>query len=183
MSSIAWQFVACVLAADFVTGFVHWWEDTYGLPTWPVLGEHVIEPNIEHHRHPGLMGAMNRFWDRWWQGGLFALGVMAIAGLVGVLTWHLVAIAAVASLGNEVHTWSHRGQRSGIVGLLQDAALVQTPQQHAKHHRGEFDRYYCTITNITNAVLERLNFWRRLEAVVSLAGVDPKRGSEARSFL
>ncbi len=26
------------LAADLATGAVHWWEDRYGDPAWPVIG-------------------------------------------------------------------------------------------------------------------------------------------------
>jgi ubiquitin-conjugating enzyme E2 variant len=182
MASTCWQIVACVLAADFLTGLVHWWEDTYGLPTWPVLGQLVIEPNLEHHRKPGLMGSMNTFFDRWWQSAVLAGGVCLLAWLAGVLTWHLVTIGCLASLGNEVHAWSHRGGQGWLVKLLQDAAIVQSPAQHARHHRPPFDRYYCTLTNLTNAVLERIEFWRGLEAAIGIAGIRPKRMTAERGY-
>ena len=51
--------VACIFAADLITGLVHWWEDTYGDPDWPVIGEHVVRPNIEHHEFPQLIGTMS----------------------------------------------------------------------------------------------------------------------------
>ena len=42
-------FLSAWLAADLVTGMVHWWEDRYGDPTWPVIGPLIVEPNIRHH--------------------------------------------------------------------------------------------------------------------------------------
>lgn len=182
MASIAWQFVLCVLVADFITGVVHWWEDCYGLPTWPILGKLVIEPNIDHHRNPGLMGHMTGIVTRNYQSVLLFAAVAIVAHAFGLLCWQLVAVGVVASFGNEVHLWSHRGGNR-FVKFLQDACLIQRPEQHAKHHKAPFDAYYCTLTNLTNAVLERVRFWRLAEAFVALFGVRPNRMSAARDFL
>ena len=40
-----------LLLADFVSGIIHWFEDRYGNPKWPVLG-HAIRANQEHHFRP-----------------------------------------------------------------------------------------------------------------------------------
>src|SRR5260370_11065012 len=37
------------LAADFVSGFVHWLGDTWGTPEWVIIGESLIRPFREHH--------------------------------------------------------------------------------------------------------------------------------------
>src|SRR5690242_3232199 len=49
------QVLACILLADFLTGLFHWMEDAYGSADWPVLGKHVIQPNLDHHRNPRAM--------------------------------------------------------------------------------------------------------------------------------
>lgn len=183
VSLIVLQLVACLLVADFITGVVHWWEDCYGLPSWPLIGKEVIEPNIEHHRNPGLMGTVGGIIDRNYQSFVLFSIVAFAAILLGVFCWQLVVVGIFASFGNEVHLWSHRGGNGPIVRFLQDACIVQTPAQHARHHKPPFDKYYCTITNVTNAVLERIAFWRALEWLISKAGVHPKRMTAERSFL
>jgi hypothetical protein len=182
MAAVAWQLVLCLLLADFITGVVHWAEDCYGLPTWPLIGKHVIEPNIDHHRNPGLMGSMGGLFFRNYQSVLLFAVMAAIAWACGVLYWQVIVVGAIASFGNEVHLWSHRGGNR-VVRFLQDACFIQRPEQHARHHKAPYDAYYCTITNVTNAVLERLNFWRFAEAAIGMVGVKPKRMTLARDYL
>jgi len=40
------------LAADLVSGLVHWAADTWGAPDLPILGPAVLGPFREHHRDP-----------------------------------------------------------------------------------------------------------------------------------
>lgn len=44
--------ILIILSADFLSGFIHWWEDAYGNPNWKILGKHIIEPNLNHHTNP-----------------------------------------------------------------------------------------------------------------------------------
>lgn len=183
MAEIGWQIVACVLAADLATGLVHWWEDAYGLPTWPWLGPAVIRPNIEHHLQPWTLGGMGGFAFRNWQSAALACAVCWGAWAMGWLTWQLVLTAALASLGNEVHLWAHHPRRGGpLVARLQELGVLQSPQQHGRHHRPPFEAYYCTLTNFVNPVLEAARFWRLLEmAIEATTGIAPRRGSAERS--
>jgi hypothetical protein len=182
VNTVVLQLVACVLLADLLTGIVHWWEDAYGLPTWPVVGRLVIDPNIDHHLEPNAMGAMTGLVSRNYQAALLAAVTVAAAWLVGLACWQLVVVAGLASAGNEVHLGAHRPDRSGaLVRLLHDMALVQTPQHHARHHRPPFDSHFCTLTNLVNPLLERAGAWRRLELAIAVGfGVIPKRMSAAR---
>jgi len=176
------EVVACLLVADFITGVVHWIEDTYGVPSWPIIGKLVIEPNIEHHQQPGLLGSMSSLALRNYQ-SIIPASFAAIAALLwfGLSAWPFVLIAAISATGNEVHTWSHRKRNSRWVTFLQEAGLVQSPRAHAKHHRPPFDTHFCTLTNFTNEVLELVRFWRIAEFFVwLLLGALPKRMSEER---
>ncbi len=174
------QIVICVFIADFLTGLFHWAEDTYGLPTWPLIGKSVIVPNIDHHRNPGLIGYMSTFISRNYQPFVIALGFIVGFWFVGWLHWTIVLTAVLASFGNEVHTWNHAKTKNWFIRFLWDTGLIQSKRQHAMHHIPPYDKYYCTLTNATNAILEVLNFWRGLEWSLKLVGIKPKRLSPER---
>jgi ubiquitin-conjugating enzyme E2 variant len=178
--------IFCVLIADFITGFVHWFEDTYITPDWPILGKHVGVPNIQHHKHPGWIGTMSSFVSRNMQ--TFSMGAVFIVTYLFFYGWFIPVVftIAVASLGNEIHTWNHRTRNKNPfwIRLLQDTCIVQTPYQHAKHHKKPYDTCYCTITNILNPILDSLNFWRSLEYILWITfGFEVQRGGMKREGL
>jgi len=170
--------LGCVLVADFLTGVVHWFEDTYGLPSWPLLGKAVIEPNIHHHLQPQDL-ANSTFWQRNYQA---LVPLVVVLGLlwwfVGSGAWPIMLTLVLAAVGNEVHVWNHRKPSGNpwFVRFLQASCVIQTPRQHAQHHRAPYDRYFCTLTNLTNEVLELVRFWSGLEWLIwRVSGVRPKR--------
>lgn len=183
MDSLILQILACVLAADVVTGVIHWWEDAYGDPAWPLLGPHVVEPNLRHHERPREIGTASTVVSRNYQTVLPAIAVGAVAfGIWGWSAWPLALVAGLASLGNEVHTWAHRSpaENGRMITFLQAAGIVLTPQQHARHHKPPYDRRFCTLTNVGNAVCDELQLWRALEWLLARCGVPTKRMSPAR---
>lgn len=170
----------CLLIADFITGLVHWIEDTYGVKTWPwPLLTAVVLPNIDHHKNPTFIATMSTLISRNWQTVVPLVGVSLIFLYFGI--WQVALILTLSSFGNEVHAWNHRRKNSFPIDFLQDAAIIQTPQQHARHHKPPYDRYYCTLTNITNAVLERIHFWKGLEYILRVGlNIHPKRMTKER---
>lgn len=170
----------CLVAADFLTGLLHWWEDTYGDPGWPVIGELIVKPNILHHQDPLHFTTAETLFSRNYlqvvPASLLAAGVLFLSPSL----WPVSLTLVVAAFGNEVHAWSHRAKNPWPVRLLQDTGILQAPRQHAKHHHAPFTHYYCTILNVTNAVLESLDFWRRLEYLIAGFGIYPKRGHPER---
>ena len=153
--------VLCFVIADFLTGFFHWFEDTWITPNTPLIGKAIGVHNIEHHRNPSLMGRMGTWITRNTASVILAIIALLIFWIFGIFTWQLVLVAAFASLGNEVHEWNHRTKpKNWLVSFIQDAGLVQTRHQHAIHHKKPYDKYYCVLGNFANAVLERINFWR-----------------------
>lgn len=174
------QIILCTLAADLLTGVFHWWEDTYGRPDWPVIGQHVIRPNLVHHQDPVAMVRMTSFVCRNWQAAaaLTVIGLVLFAG--GRLTWQLALVCALAAVGNETHAWTHSRPQGAMARLLVEMCLVTTPQQHARHHRPPYDAYFCTLTPWLNPILERLHFWRALEAVIWSFRIRPARGTAER---
>ena len=171
--------LVCILIADFITGFIHRIEDTYGVPSWPLLGKSVIEPNIRHHEAPTEFTMASVLYRNY---QVFAVGGLAIliAYLCGYMTWHVVLVAGLAAMGNEIHAWSHKRPKWTIIRLMQDMKLLISPEQHAKHHRKPYNTNYCTITNWLNPVLEVMQFWRTLECILAVVGIKPYRCSVER---
>jgi len=160
-----------VLLADITTGLGHWLEDAYcrrGIGGW--LGTQVCDPNLKHHedQYDFAKGSfIQRNYTTWLIAGSVALFAVAVG-------WYAIAaIACIAAMGNEVHAWSHRKPSHWFPRLLQECAIVQTPQQHAKHHRTPYTTHYCTLTNLCNPILDRLRVWRLLERGIEVVTTIP----------
>lgn len=169
MTTIA--IIIAVLLADFLSGAMHWLEDRYGNPAWPILGPLVIEPNIRHHTDQ-MAFTVGGYWERNWTTIVPALIAAALAYLAGC--WVLALTFAFLSQANEVHAWAHQKCSRPIRGL-QLLGLLQSPDQHAAHHKTPFDTNYCVMTDILNPVLSRIGFWPAVEgAIARLTGLRPR---------
>lgn len=165
-----------VVIADLIVGFVHWLEDRYGKETWPLIGPAIIAPNLLHHAQPRAFLV-----NSWWRSAdlqlLAAALICAVAYGLGVLRWELVAILVLVVNANEVHKWTHRtkAENGWFITWLQDWRLIQGRKQHARHHGGNRDSHYCTLTEFVNPALERIRFWRVLEWIITrFTGVEPR---------
>ena len=165
----ALEVLIVVLIVDFLSGVIHWLEDSFGKPEWPIIGPLIILPNIRHHHRPTAFTRNTWFGSAWILliAGILAVGV---AWLVGALSWQFLLAVALGVNANEIHKWNHmpRSKKPWLVVFLQDWHILQTPRHHSKHHRGRKDSHYCTITNLVNPVLELLGFWRRMEKFIKL---------------
>ena len=157
-----------VLLTDFMSGVGHWLEDTYGAPDRSLVGRLIIVPTLEHHIRPRAFLARS-----WLQscGDLMLAGALLVAAAwaLDLLTWHVVLLAALGSQANQIHKWTHQSPREKgpLVDRLQRLRILQTPREHGRHHQGGKDSHYCTISNLLNPLLERIGFWRRLEALLA----------------
>lgn len=156
-----------LLAVDFLSGIVHWLEDSYFSETTPILGPLVIAPNILHHRLPRhfLKGS---FWDRNNTTMLPCAVVLILGTMAFGFHWQLLLFCLALSFGNELHCWAHRSpQENGrFITFLQEHGWIQTPAHHAVHHTDPKNRAYCILTNVLNPVLDRFEVWRRLEDIL-----------------
>jgi len=168
---IAW------LIADFGSGLVHWWEDRYGNPDWPwPLGEHVVRPNLEHHRDQFAL-TKSGYFER--NCTTLVAALPAAGAALYLKCWAVAAGLIWLSQANEIHSWSH--QRCSLpIRLLQELGLLQNPRSHAIHHQRPFDQNYCVCTDYLNPILAALDFWPRLERIITaLTGIRPRREREA----
>ena len=173
---VAVEIIAVILLADFGSGVLHWLEDSYGRPEWPLSGKWITIPNMIHHHYPTYFTKHS-----WFKSAevLLVLGVviMLFAWYLNILTWHVMLLVAIGINANELHKWNHlpRRKRNKVVVFLQKLTLIQTPAHHAKHHRGSKNTHYCVITNFLNPMLEAISFWRILEqAIQKCLGVHKK---------
>ena len=158
------------LFADLVTGLFHWWEDRIGRVDMPIVGKWLVEPNRLHHVEP-MTFTQGSVADR-------SLACAVAAGIVAAL-WVLafgpsvfcLFFAIGGAVVNEVHRLAHLGKAPGLLGVLQDIGLLQSPAHHAGHHRGEHDQRYLVLTDWLNPVVDRLGLWKRIERLLARMGV------------
>jgi plasmanylethanolamine desaturase len=69
--------------------------------------------------------------------------------------------AVISANANQIHKWAHSAPHENgcLVTLLQKRKLLQTQRHHARHHSGQQNSHYCSVTNFLNPILEELVFW------------------------
>ena len=161
------EIIRTVLAADFVSGFLHWLEDAYGNERWPMTGKWITRPNILHHHKPRYFTKHSWFYSSWLLLCFGAL-VLGVAAVCGFLTWHIWLFVALGSNANEIHKWAHRSaaENGPLITWLQHVRLVQTPRHHAAHHTDPKNSHYCVLTNFLNPLLDAIRFWDFLEETI-----------------
>ncbi len=141
---IALDIVIMVLAVDLGSGLLHWLEDSYGQPHWPLTGKWITRPNMRHHRQPAAFTK-----NSWLRSAAVPLVIgaviIAVAWLCGALTWQVALFVAIAVNANEIHKWSHmpKNKRGMLVSALQDIRLIQTPRHHGRHHSSPLIKWLC----------------------------------------
>ena len=175
LRAVLW-ITACVLLADLITGMVHWAEDHYGDPAWPILGQLVFAPNLEHHEKPRAFLA-GGWWGANWPQIILAVAVAGGTAAVGWLTWQLALVLTLLANANTVHQWAHMTVKETprLVGWMQRMRLIQDRIHHGGHHGGRRDTAYCALTPWVNPVVDRIGLWRAIEAVIKCTtGVKPR---------
>ena len=158
------KLVATWLVTDFISGIVHWLEDSYGHPHMPLVGSYITKPDLLHHYQP------RKFVTNSWFSSSDLLLILCSAALLIALALGrlspMVFVGAVLGVNaNQVHKWCHRTPRENgaLITALQRLHLVQTPRQHHRHHVGNKDAGYCVLTGFLNPILDGCRFWRVIE--------------------
>lgn len=158
--------VLVIMLADFVTGFIHWLEDSYWTEKTPVLGKWLVKPNLEHHRD-GQAFLKKSWLASSWDLMLIGLFVLYFALTLHHFTWEVCLFALITMNANQIHKWAHMTDRNPakpkVIGWLQRVYVLQSPMHHGQHHRKPNNSHYCTVTNWLNPILDAIGFWRGLE--------------------
>ena len=169
-----------ILTADFITGLMHWAEDTWLRPgKSAVLDKYIVNDNIDHHRSPGKIRA-GAYWATNRVCIILALVVGAAFALFHVHLWEPYFVLALLSQSNQIHLWAHSSRPPGPVRALQRTGLLQSTAHHAEHHKRPYASRFCTMTGFLNPILDRVRFWRALEAAIVALGGTVQRATPAR---
>ncbi|KAM9961669.1 hypothetical protein ACTFIR_004525 [Dictyostelium discoideum] len=175
--------VLAMFLADFFSGIVHWAADTWGSLDTPLVGNSFIRSFREHHVVPTQMTHHDVI-ETNGDNCMLTVPILAITALGNItmdstynmfLMSFLVNLCFWVSLTNQIHKWSHTYNVHPLVGFLQKSGIILSKRDHAIHHRNPFDKYYCITNGWLNPWLASINFWKRLENVVTLlTGVLPR---------
>ncbi len=178
--------VTGMTAADFLSGMIHWGADTWGRESIPVLGPRLLHPFRVHHVNPDDF-LRRQFIDTNGDVAVIVIPTLLAAHCVPLddaanvaLASFLAAFAGVGLLTNQIHQWAHMEQPPLPVRGLQRVGLMLRHDAHARHHQQPYDANYCIATGWCNRPLAALDFFRRLERLVTAStGIVPRRDDTA----
>ncbi len=162
------------LFADFASGLVHWFCDTFFEEETPLLGKLLIQPFREHHRDPEAMT---------WH-GFFELNgnnCLAMIPLLTIAWWaegpivanaasqfaysFLFTVALTIFATNQFHQWAHAQDPPAVACWLQRYGIILKPERHDRHHR-DFNREFCMTSGWMNSLLDAVHFFPRVTFAV-----------------
>jgi len=182
-----WVFLcACVLSmsmVDFFSGLAHWVADTWGSLETPIVGGTFIRSFREHHLVPTAMCKHDVFEVNGDNCMLVAPFLLLTASVtpkcndIYYLFVHTFLMVTCFWVGitNQIHKWTHTYKLPKFVQFMMDIGIILSKKDHAVHHRNPFDKYYCITNGWLNPVLANINFWKRLEGVITfVTGYEPR---------
>jgi len=174
-----------MLAADFISGFVHWLCDTWGSVDTPIVGKTLIRTFREHHvdemaitRHDFIetngsnIGSSNLLLAI----GLYSMGHRDNPKTAAFIAVSMAFAAIFVSLTSQIHKWSHQTKPSLPVRLAQRARIILSPEHHNLHHEAPFIRNYCITCGWLNSTLSWIRFFPRFERLITACtGAVPRK--------
>ncbi|PTB62275.1 hypothetical protein BBK36DRAFT_23835 [Trichoderma citrinoviride] len=186
-SSVLYLYIALaifvgILAADIVSGIVHWAADNWGSSSWPGIGPAFIWPFRHHHIDPRSI-TRHGFLELNGNNLIVSIPLLRIASsalgsqdrlsaLTAASFW--LSFALFCGYTNQFHCWAHMEQPPALVRGLQNVGLLMSRQHHHLHHIRPHDCYYCITTGWMNRPLTALGFFPALEkAITTVTGAIP----------
>jgi ubiquitin-conjugating enzyme E2 variant len=181
--------VAAMIAADFLSGLVHWGADTWGTAETPLLGSSLIRSFREHHVDPKSI-THHDFVEANGNSCLVLLPVVTLAlalpiapgaswGLFGATFLGILCFFLAAT--NEIHKRAHQDTPPLPFRVLQRVHVFLPASVHDIHHESPFARYYCITTGWLNAPLTAIGFFSTVERIITrTTGAIPRQDDIGR---
>jgi ubiquitin-conjugating enzyme E2 variant len=181
------------LAADLLSGFVHFLADNFGSAEMPVIGPNFIDAFREHHVDPEGI-TTHDFIDTNGNNSLASLSFVGMVWLAvpvettvaGYLFGAFFLMLCFATfLTNQFHKRAHMGEPPSLVVWLQRRGLILSSEHHDIHHTSSYDTYHCITVGVWNPLLDRTRFFERTERLLRrvLPGTDPRLRAEREGSL
>ena len=172
--------VTAALAADLVSGLVHWTADTWFSETMPVLGRRFLRPFRVHHVNPDDF-LRRDFIDCNGDVAMLNIPFLTIALMLpgSTIGWAaslaLMTFAIVSLPTNQVHQWAHMPSPPSLVQWLQRHGVILSTEAHGSHHRAPHVANYCIATGWCNRWLTAIDFFPVCERLITrVAGLQPR---------
>ncbi|HEV8145103.1 MAG TPA: fatty acid desaturase CarF family protein [Bryobacteraceae bacterium] len=173
--------VAGALSADFVSGAVHWFCDTWFHDSLPYFGRRFLRPFRVHHVNPNDF-LRRDFIDTNGDVSMLVIAVLLIAWFVPLesarqlwLVVYLLSFSLVSWPTNQVHQWAHMSKPPRWVARLQRLGLILSRPAHEQHHAAPYAMNYCIATGWLNRPLSAIKFFARLEILITrITGLQPR---------
>ena len=175
-----------MLVADFLSGMVHWFADTWGSESMPILGKRLLHPFRVHHVNPADF-LRRRFADTNGEVAMLTIPLLCAALLIPLTSPLSVTAAVFASsflgiglMTNQIHQWAHMRLAPMGIRQLQHLRLILSHEDHEQHHRPPYAQHYCITTGWCNRPLSAIQFFPRLERCITwLTGIQPRQDDQA----
>lgn len=163
------------LAADLISGMVHWLADTWGRTDMPLVGKYLLRPFREHHVDPQAI-TRHDFVET--NGNNCMMCVVPVGSLFALdqgpeHSFNLFFSVFIGSCAlwvfgtNQFHKWAHAPKPAAWVAWLQKMYLILPPEHHAIHHTAPYNKYYCITVGWLNRPLTAIRFFSTLELWVT----------------
>jgi len=183
LMSIIIQICIGLIAADILSGFFHWIEDNYlddYCSNIPFVSS-IIKDNELHHYYPRGVLAYHYVEH-------LTLTLPTTLLIIAIFFYHypkivynypyfFIVFGFFSSTAAVIHRISHMRdcELSYPIKLLQKTGILSSHDHHKVHHEIS-DTRYCSVTALTNYVLDYIQFWKFPEAIIFfLTGIAPKR--------
>jgi len=177
--------LAGFVAADFLSGLIHWTADTWFRDTMPMLGQRLLKPFRVHHVNPDDFLRRNVLDTNGDVAFIVIPFLIAVFWISTAAPWsaalavYVVSFCAAGLPTNQVHQWAHMKDPPTVIRWLQASRLILNRRAHLQHHKAPHIDNYCITLGWCNPLLTAIDFFPRLERTVTrLTGMQPRHDDQ-----